>query len=171
MNITLEKIDEIRRRTNCSYEEAKMFLEKHNGNILEAIIDLEKKQSTSSKGNEDTSSLGATIKEWFNKGIKTRFVIEKNNETLLNLPIIILIISIFIPPVFFWVIAALFILFIMKYRFKIKKAQGDNVDLNEMFEGSTNKASAAGKDENINATQEEKKEKDIDNDYNEMTIE
>jgi len=42
MNISLELIDEMRKRTNCSYQEAKELLEKHNGDIIEAIIEFEK---------------------------------------------------------------------------------------------------------------------------------
>ena len=40
--ITIEQIDEFRKRTHSSYEDAKFFLEKNNGDILDAIIDFER---------------------------------------------------------------------------------------------------------------------------------
>ncbi|NLX62018.1 MAG: DUF4342 domain-containing protein [Tissierellia bacterium] len=40
--IKLEQVEELRKRANISYEEAKKALEEANGDILEAIINLEK---------------------------------------------------------------------------------------------------------------------------------
>ena len=40
--ITLEQVEKLRERANISYDEAKAALEKTNGDILEAIINLEK---------------------------------------------------------------------------------------------------------------------------------
>lgn len=44
--ITLEKIDIIRDRTGVSYREAKEALERSNGNVLEALIELDEKKDT-----------------------------------------------------------------------------------------------------------------------------
>lgn len=41
--ITMEQVEELRKRANISYEEAKAILEETNGDLLEAIINLEKK--------------------------------------------------------------------------------------------------------------------------------
>lgn len=41
--ITIEQVEELRKRVNVSYEEAKLALEEVNGDILEAVINLEKK--------------------------------------------------------------------------------------------------------------------------------
>ncbi|HHY64134.1 MAG TPA: hypothetical protein GX501_03715, partial [Clostridiaceae bacterium] len=43
MNIQL--IDEFRRRTNASYEEAKYYLERFNGDLLEAIVAYEREKT------------------------------------------------------------------------------------------------------------------------------
>jgi hypothetical protein len=40
--VTLEQVEKLREKTNLSYDEAKAELEKTNGDILEAIINLEK---------------------------------------------------------------------------------------------------------------------------------
>ena len=42
MKITLEQVEQLRERSNCSYEEAKIALENSGGNILDALILLEK---------------------------------------------------------------------------------------------------------------------------------
>lgn len=46
MNITLEKIDNLRERANVSYAEAKEALEKNEGNMIDAIIYLESENRT-----------------------------------------------------------------------------------------------------------------------------
>jgi hypothetical protein len=40
--VTIEMVEEFRRRTNCSYDDAKYYLEKYNGDMLEAIIAFER---------------------------------------------------------------------------------------------------------------------------------
>ncbi len=49
MNVSLEQIDLLRKRANVSYEEAKEVLEKFDGDIIEALVYLEKNK----KVNED----------------------------------------------------------------------------------------------------------------------
>lgn len=46
MDITLEKIDNLRERANVSYKEAKEALEKNEGNMIDAIIFLEGENKT-----------------------------------------------------------------------------------------------------------------------------
>ena len=43
MDITLEKVDQVRERTGASYSEAKNALEISNGDVLNAIILIEEK--------------------------------------------------------------------------------------------------------------------------------
>ena len=104
MNITIELIDEMRKRTNCSYQEAKELLEKHNGDLIEAIIEFESSQPARSPHchHHSKGSFGATIKKLFHKGSVSRFIIEKNNETYLNVPVIILALIVVITIPFFW---------------------------------------------------------------------
>lgn len=52
MAVTLEQVERLREKTNVSYEEAKAILERHNGDLLEALIELER------KGKSDTASRG-----------------------------------------------------------------------------------------------------------------
>ena len=43
--ITMEQIDEYRKRTNSSYEDAKYYLERNNRDVLDAIIDFERSKT------------------------------------------------------------------------------------------------------------------------------
>ena len=41
--VNIEQVEELRKRVNVSYEEAKLALEEANGDMLEAVINLERK--------------------------------------------------------------------------------------------------------------------------------
>ena len=43
--ITLEQVDQLRKRTNCVMKKQKNC-EKHDGNVLEAIVDFERSKNT-----------------------------------------------------------------------------------------------------------------------------
>lgn len=70
--ITLEKIDIIRERTGVSYAEAKEALEANEGNVVEALVYIEKNQDA-------TKDSIYTSKEEFTNWIKE--VIRKGNVT------------------------------------------------------------------------------------------
>lgn len=55
MDETLNKIDEIKRRTNVSYTMAKEALEKNDGSVVDAIIYLEEKANSWGKKAQDGS--------------------------------------------------------------------------------------------------------------------
>ncbi|MDD2498692.1 MAG: DUF4342 domain-containing protein [Desulfitobacteriaceae bacterium] len=178
MNITMELIDEMRKRTNCSYQEAKDLLEKHNGDLIEAIIEFEKNQSPRSSHcpHNNNSSFGATVKKLFYKGSVTRFIIEKNEETHLNIPIIILVLGVVITMPLFWFYLLLgVVLYFMGYKIRIKKDGGQTVEVNEIIDDLGNKAKTAA--EKMNEKPVETKEnqgqtekKDQDNKENEIII-
>ncbi|GFN35154.1 DUF4342 domain-containing protein [Tepidimicrobium xylanilyticum] len=74
--ITLDQVEKLRKRANVSYDEAKKALEEANGDILEALINLEKQNRVkppegggyySSKGSQEDGS-----KEYQTKGAKSK---------------------------------------------------------------------------------------------------
>ena len=67
MEITLEKVDQVRERTGVTYAEAKNALEIANGDVLEAIIYIENIKEADAKEN---SKIKAESIEEFKKGIK-----------------------------------------------------------------------------------------------------
>ena len=179
MGISLEKIDELRRRTNCSYEEAKILLEKHNGDIVEAIVEFERNNRSNSgrRYNNYNSSFGTKLKNLIKKGFKTKFIIEKAGETIINIPVNFLIIGLL---VFNWFLVALLVIaFVLGYRFRFRKETGENVDVNKIINNFANKVKeATGSTEQQNSynytnNQDSKKNNDNNSDkgYNEITIE
>ena len=180
MGIPLEKIDELRRRTNCSYEEAKILLEKHNGDIVEAIVEFERNNRSNSgrRNNNGHSSFGARLKNLIKKGFKTKFIIEKAGETIIYIPVNLLIIGLLI---FHWFLVALLVIaFVLGYRFKFRRENGENVDVNNVINSFVNKVrettgSTEQQNNSYNYTNNQDTKKDNDNDsdkeYNEITIE
>jgi len=179
MSIPLEKIDELRRRTNCSYEEAKILLEKHNGDIVEAIVEFERnnRSNSSRKYNNGHLSFGARLKNLIKKGFKTKFIIEKAGETIINIPVNILIIGLLI--LHWFLVALLVIAFVLGYRFRFRTETGESIDVNKIINSFANKVrEATGSTEqqnNYNYANNQNPKKDNDNDsdkgYNEITIE
>ncbi|WP_294373073.1 DUF4342 domain-containing protein [uncultured Clostridium sp.] len=119
-NITLEQVDKVRERCNVSYAEAKEALEYSEGNILDAIIYLEKKQNDAAEEESDfkkeysncdcngfnsmsIEEIKNLIKNLIEKGNVTRIKIKKNDEELLDIPvnagIAASVIGIIIPPI------------------------------------------------------------------------
>ncbi|NLC68131.1 MAG: DUF4342 domain-containing protein [Clostridiaceae bacterium] len=182
MAISMELIDEMRKRTNCSYAEAKALLEKHNGDLLEAIVDFERKNSTG-QGNRTGSrngsgdvSLGSRISRLIAKGFKTRFIVERSGETIINVSINLMILAAMILNWFLLVI--LVISFMMGCRFRIRKEKGDTIDLNKMVDsfGSKVRETAARMEDKYKASNNENStgkngNSDEDDGYNEVTIE
>lgn len=86
--ITLEKIDKVRERTDASYSEAKEALEASEGNVVDAIIYLEKnKKSTVSSIYATKDELLTFIKDLISKGNVTRIKVKKDEKVLVDMPV------------------------------------------------------------------------------------
>jgi Domain of unknown function (DUF4342) len=84
MNTNLEQIDELRKRAHVSYETAKEALEKCNGDMVEALIYLEKQNKVKTS---TTSTFFGKLQDIINKGNRTSLVIKKNEKTILSIPV------------------------------------------------------------------------------------
>lgn len=83
--ITLEQIDLIMQRANVSYAEAKEALELANGDIVEALLLLEKKGTiTSPPRPQDRKD---KINDFIHTLNSTYFVMKKNDKTYINVPL------------------------------------------------------------------------------------
>ncbi len=114
-NITLEKVDMVRVRTGVSYEKAKQALEVCEGDVLEALIYIEKTQdiledNNGSYKNKESNKTQISIEElkaWFKqileKGNVTRIKIKKDDTELIDIPvnagIAASVLAIIIPPI------------------------------------------------------------------------
>lgn len=188
MNINLEQIDEMRKRTNCSYSEAKELLEKNNGDLISAIIEFEKKHGSKSntsqkKAEKDSFGFGKKVRELIRKGFATRIIVEKDGNTFINIPFIILIIAVLVTmPVILIDIAAFIVLYVMGYRIRVRKENGPDVNVNEYVDGLSSKVKEAADKmcekpmsnetsnaDNQNGASSRNEEKSEDG-YNEITI-
>lgn len=112
--ITLEKVDMVRERTGVSYEKAKQALEASEGDVLEALIYIEKTQDISnnndafeteaeSKTAISIEELKECIKQIIEKGNVTRIKIKRDDAELIDIPvnagIAAGVIAIVIPPI------------------------------------------------------------------------
>ena len=112
-----EKVEKLRQKANVSYEEAKEALDKANGDLLDAMIMLEKEGKTEAPKTESYSTdyesskkypavidechnkkkcekesindwwITKKIKDLWKKGNENFLIIERNEETVLNIPV------------------------------------------------------------------------------------
>ncbi len=88
--VTLEKIDMIRSRTNASFKEAKEALEKHEGNVIEALIELEEKKQNSKWTDEisvKSSEVVDKVKDLIREGNVNRIRIKSEDKILAEIPV------------------------------------------------------------------------------------
>lgn len=90
--ITLEKIDIIKERTGVTYTEAKEALEASNGNVIDALVYVEK--NSSKKGEKVKEQFDTTkdefiawLKDTMNKGNVSRIRVKKDEKIILDIPV------------------------------------------------------------------------------------
>ena len=82
MEITLEMVDQVRERTGATYEEAKKALEAANGNVVDAIIAIEKENEINIDVNEKINGLVEKIKGAVQKGNVNRIRVMRGDQTM-----------------------------------------------------------------------------------------
>lgn len=114
--ITLEKVDMVRERTKVTYAEAKEALEACEGDVLEALIYIEKNNENKTSAEKSFNNfkdeckntisieeLKAWFKELIAKGNVTRIKIKKDDQELVDIPvnagIAVGVIAVVIPPI------------------------------------------------------------------------
>lgn len=87
--ITLEKIDIVRERTGVSYREAKEMLEKHHGDVIEALIDFESTQNKSwvDEFTVRSSEVIEKVKEIIREGNVNKIRVKHDGRTLVEIPV------------------------------------------------------------------------------------
>ncbi len=157
MEINLEKIDIIRERTGVSYREAKEVLEKYDGNVVEALIELEDKtgrnwtETMGIAGNEVIEKLKAIIK----KGNVTKIILKKDGEVLLNIPVTAGAVGVVLSPLVS--ILGVSTALASRATIEIVKSNGEVVDLNDMAEDKVNEL------RNMMRSDKSTKKEEIDN--------
>lgn len=143
--MTLEKIDMVIDRVGCTYKEAKLALEKTDGNVVEAIIFLEdmyeekdeEMENNFYETEEENFSFNDAIKalkEIIKKANASRIIFYKNEKTILDIPLTVgaLGVVFFLPATLVSVIACL----ASGCSMKIFKENGDVIDIKEFSKNS-----------------------------------
>lgn len=147
-NITIEKLDAVIERVNsATYAEAKKALLDCDGDVIEAVILLESVKGFGSKtkqakktmegvlckDNEDIKELKLQVKELLKKSSVIRVIVEKNEKTVMNIPLTVGVVGLALGPLV--TLVGLSAAVIGKYQIKIQNEDdGSIVDLGELNE-------------------------------------
>jgi hypothetical protein len=134
MSVRLENIDELRKRANVSYEEAKEALEMTNDDMLEALIYLEKQNKIKSASStaEGGRTLWDKIKAVIKKGNETKLVIHKREFTVISLPVTAAVIITIIAP--YLTVIGLIIALLTGHRIKFEGKHGNLSNINQTLD-------------------------------------
>ena len=139
MEITLEKIDLLRKRANVSYKEAKQALEENEGNVVEALAYLEETEKIKPEKESTSSSVWKKTKRVYNKSSQTRFVISRENAVLLNISVpLALLVAIIAMPL---AVALLILSLLTGCKVRFVKNNGEESDINNSIDRVAVKAS------------------------------
>lgn len=141
MSVSLDKIDVIMERANVSYQEAKDALDKHDGDLVEALIELEqgeKIKKTKKKNNQNMNEKGTSffnkVGEELKKMHKQKFRIKKDEEQIINIPLTLAIL--FIVITFPFSLILLGILVIIGYKISVTTKDSE-VSVNDIIKKDT----------------------------------
>jgi len=133
MTINLEQIDELRKRANVSYEDAKNALEQSSGNIIEALVYLEKQNKI--KPEEEPNSefkFLKKVKKLIKKGNETKLLIKKGDKVVLNICLTLsIIITIVAPPL---VIASFILALATNHKIRIRNKNDEDCESSKIFD-------------------------------------
>ena len=96
-NYTVEDVETLRQKGGVSYEEAIRLLDKYDGDVASALIELEKTGRIGKDG-LDMEKIGAFITKWWNKGLQSRVLIERKKKMLVDLPVSVMVLMVLCAP-------------------------------------------------------------------------
>jgi hypothetical protein len=145
MSISLELIEKLKEKVNISYADAKEALEKCNGDLVDALIYLEKEnkikaepEAPGSCGEKKTSGFWEATKRGIKRCNDTRVVISKNDDTILNISLTIFIILGLVATPF--VLVVLLLLLFTGHRFRVRTAEFNETKINKTFDNISDAA-------------------------------
>ena len=154
----LEKVEKLRERANVTYEEAKEALENNDWDLLDAMVALEKEgktvkpeqtaYSTSYEEQPVTETVSAGVKKE-KEGIKgffrrffdicrnNAFVVKRNEEQIINIPVILMIVILFFSWRVSLVVLVVGLFFGFRYSFE---GRDELKEANELMQSAGNAA-------------------------------
>lgn len=161
----LEKVERLRERADVSYEEAKNALEQCNGDLLDAMVYLEKQGKVKKPGHtsystqyEEPVDFGDLKKEnvksggvkeglnrffswcgkWIDKGNQTFFKVDRNEKNLIRIPVTVFII---LMCLFFWAIVWVMVVgLFLGCRYSFEGISEIQVDVNKAMDKAADAA-------------------------------
>lgn len=134
-NITLEQIDLIMQRANVSYSEAKEALEQTNGDIVEALLLLEKNEKIKVDSHQKSAAHREQINNFISKLNATSFIMYKHERCFIDVPLSIAILSaLFCLP---FSIVAIVLALVFGVRISIKGENDLATKINSTFDQFT----------------------------------
>lgn len=100
-NYSIEDVETLRAKAGVSYEEAVSLLDKYDGDLARALIELEKRGQVGGAKQEvkfNADEIVEWIKKMWHKGMNTRVVIEHKGDMLINLPVLFLVLMLILGP-------------------------------------------------------------------------
>jgi len=133
MSINLEQIDELRKRANVSYEDAKNALEQSSGNLIEALVYLEKQNKIKPEETPcSENKFFKKVKKLIKKGNETKLIVKKDDTVVLNICVTLaVIVTIVVPPI---VITALILALVTNHKIRIQKKNSEDSEVNKIFD-------------------------------------
>ncbi|MBZ9607702.1 DUF4342 domain-containing protein [Clostridium estertheticum] len=133
MSINLEQIDELRKRANVSYEDAKNALEQSAGDLIEALVYLENQNKIRSEDTPCSESIFfKEVKKLIKKANETKLIVKKNDAVVLNICVTLaIILTIAAFPI---VIGALILALATNHKIRIQKKNNEDSEANKIFD-------------------------------------
>lgn len=127
MNISLEMVDDVIKRTGVSYNVAKTALEASGGDVLGAILEIEAQEAKPLPPHA-IPCLVEWVKKLIQEGLVRQILVEKEGKTVLDVPVVAgAIAGVFLTKSTFLALAAAFVSGCQVY---LVKKDGDKVHLN-----------------------------------------
>lgn len=168
-----EKVERLREKADVSYEEAKKALEECNGDLLDAMVYLEKEGKVKNpksgsystqyeepkdftdavKEEKRTGGAGETLNRFFSwcgriieKGNETMFRVERNGRNIIRVPVTIFVILLFI----FWeiIIPVMIVGLFLSCRYSFEGVSEVHVDINKAMDKAADTADSIKNDLN-----------------------
>ena len=167
-NYSLEDVEALRSKAGVSYEEAVSLLDKYDGDVARALIELEKRGQVGGAQKEvrfNAEDAVEWVKKMWHKGMTTRVIIERKGEQLINLSVLFLLLMLILGP--YAVIAAVVMMLVTGCNVSLK---GEDQKEQTIIRGEDEEAQPAEPADIEPSIKEDEPESKDDDDFPSITI-
>lgn len=139
MSELLKQVDELRKRMDVSYSDAKEALEYSNGDLVGAMVYLEKNKKARTVNASAGNGFCKKVSDLYKKGNNIRCIFYKKDRTIFNLSLnLVILIGLLSLPVIELVAIITLIAMFTGHRLKIEKNTGEGLKINETLDRMSN---------------------------------